>query len=90
MAEKKSTGETSEGSKNFLKQFRDIKTRDFKRITAGQFMDVWNHYDSDGKYDFFFFKYILFHIHIYNWYYDTYFNKLATGNRKKKWARSRI
>ena len=50
MAEKKSTGETSEGSKNFLKQFRDIKTRDFKRITAGQFMDVWNHYDSDGKY----------------------------------------
>ncbi|XP_041377165.1 calbindin-32-like isoform X2 [Gigantopelta aegis] len=49
MAEKKSTGETSEGSKNFLKQFRDIKTRDFKRITASQFMDVWNHYDSDGN-----------------------------------------
>lgn len=34
---------------NFLRQFRDLNTRDFKKITAGQFMDVWNHYDTDGK-----------------------------------------
>ena len=36
-------------SENFLRQFRDKKTREFKKITAGQFMDVWNHYDEDGK-----------------------------------------
>lgn len=25
-----------------------MNTREFKRITANQFMDVWNHYDTDG------------------------------------------
>ncbi|XP_071173104.1 calbindin-32-like isoform X4 [Mytilus edulis] len=36
-------------STNFLRQFRDLKTREFKQITAAQFMDVWNHYDDDGN-----------------------------------------
>ena len=39
----------SEKSGNFLRQFRDKKTREFKKISAGQFMDVWNHYDEDGR-----------------------------------------
>ncbi|XP_069113954.1 calbindin-32-like isoform X2 [Argopecten irradians] len=33
---------------NFLRQFRDLNTREFKQITANQFMDVWHHYDSNG------------------------------------------
>lgn len=36
-------------SKNFLRQFRDLKTRELKEISAGKFMDVWNHYDADGR-----------------------------------------
>ncbi|XP_052817172.1 calbindin-32-like isoform X2 [Mya arenaria] len=35
--------------RNFLRQFRDKETREFKQISASQFMDVWNHYDSDGN-----------------------------------------
>ncbi|GAB1598244.1 calbindin-32-like isoform X3, partial [Argonauta hians] len=44
-----SEGETS-GSKgsNFLKQFRDCSGH-FKKITAHQFIDVWNHYDKNGN-----------------------------------------
>lgn len=34
---------------NFLRQFRDLNTREFKQITAQQFMEVWNHYDEDGE-----------------------------------------
>ena len=50
MAEKLSEELVKSGkSGNFLRQFRDIKTREFKKITAGQFMDVWNHYDEDGR-----------------------------------------
>ncbi|XP_076470339.1 calbindin-32-like [Babylonia areolata] len=41
--------DTVKGQENFLRQFRDLNTREFKRITAGQFMDVWNHYDTDGN-----------------------------------------
>ena len=33
---------------NFLKQFRDENSRQFRKFTAMQFMDVWNHYDQDG------------------------------------------
>lgn len=44
-----STGAEVDKGENFLRQFRDLKTREFKRITAGQFMDVWNHYDTDGN-----------------------------------------
>lgn len=35
---------------NFLRQFRDKNSKEFKKFTASQFMDVWNHYDNDGKY----------------------------------------
>ncbi|RWS08999.1 calbindin-32-like protein, partial [Dinothrombium tinctorium] len=34
-------------SSNFMRQFRDSKTRELKNLTAIQFMDVWKHYDKD-------------------------------------------
>ncbi|XP_045193627.2 calbindin-32-like isoform X2 [Mercenaria mercenaria] len=50
MAEKRvSCSEKKESKNNFLRQFRDKETREFKKISASQFMDVWNHYDSDGN-----------------------------------------
>ena len=50
MAEKSEESPVKVGkSGNFLRQFRDKKTREFKKISAGQFMDVWNHYDEDGR-----------------------------------------
>ena len=33
---------------NFLRQFRDTESRELKQLSAGQFMGVWEHYDSDG------------------------------------------
>ena len=36
---------------NFLRQFRDQGSHQFKKITATQFMEVWNHYDEDGEYN---------------------------------------
>lgn len=48
MAAKGSSQETEE-SNNLLRQFRDKQTREFKQITASQFMEVWNHYDQDGN-----------------------------------------
>ena len=50
MAEKGvSSTDKDKASKNFLRQFRDKDSREFKQISASQFMDVWNHYDADGK-----------------------------------------
>ncbi len=37
-------------SGNFLRQFRDKGSRQLKKFSATQFMEVWNHYDSDGEY----------------------------------------
>ena len=34
---------------NFLRQFRDKNSRQFKKFTATQFMEVWTHYDADGE-----------------------------------------
>ncbi|KAK7115250.1 calbindin-32-like [Littorina saxatilis] len=49
MAETPSASEIAKGQENFLRQFRDLNTREFKRITASQFINVWNHYDTDGN-----------------------------------------
>ena len=35
---------------NFMRQFRDTESRELKQLTAVQFMEVWDHYDEDGKY----------------------------------------
>lgn len=34
---------------NFLRQFRDEQSKEFKQLTASQFMEVWSHYDIDGS-----------------------------------------
>jgi calretinin len=38
-----------EKATNFMRQFRDPETRDLKKLSANQFMDVWNNYDKDGN-----------------------------------------
>lgn len=35
---------------NFLTQFRDKRTKEFKNVTADQFQLIWRNYDSDGKF----------------------------------------
>ena len=34
---------------NFLRQFRDEQSKELKQLTAAQFMEIWSHYDTDGK-----------------------------------------
>jgi len=36
-------------SENFLRQFRDKESRELTRLSAVQFMEVWEHYDTDGN-----------------------------------------
>ena len=35
---------------NFMRQFRDSTTKELKKLTSVQFMEVWNHYDKDGEF----------------------------------------
>ena len=39
----------NEVCQNYLRQFREENACRFHRFTATQFMDVWNHYDTDGR-----------------------------------------
>ena len=41
-----------EKAQNFMRQYRDPESRELKKLSANQFMDVWSHYDKDGKNDF--------------------------------------
>ena len=36
-------------STNFLQQFRDAESLEMHKLSAVQFMEVWEHYDTDGK-----------------------------------------
>lgn len=36
-------------SANFMRQFRDSTTKELKKLTSQQFMEVWRHYDKDGE-----------------------------------------
>ena len=38
-----------EKAHNFMRQYRDPESRELKKLSANQFMDVWAHYDKDGK-----------------------------------------
>lgn len=38
-----------EKAQNFMRQYRDPESRELKKLSANQFMDVWSHYDRDGK-----------------------------------------
>lgn len=39
-----------EKAHNFMRQYRDPESRELKKLSANQFMDVWAHYDKDGMY----------------------------------------
>lgn len=47
-----------EKAQNFMRQYRDEESRELKKLSANQFMDVWNNYDKDGRIilDFYFIK----------------------------------
>jgi len=34
---------------NFLRQFRNSESRELNKLSAVQFMEVWDHYDTDGN-----------------------------------------
>ena len=34
---------------NFMRQFRDSDSLELKKLSAAQFMEVWEHYDNDGE-----------------------------------------
>lgn len=34
---------------NFMRQYRDPHSRELKKLSANQFMEVWSHYDKDGE-----------------------------------------
>nr|CAD7425374.1 unnamed protein product [Timema monikensis] len=36
-----------EKATNFMRQFRDPQSRELKKLSANQFMEVWSHYDKD-------------------------------------------
>uniref|UniRef100_A0A6P7G713 Uncharacterized protein LOC114334767 n=1 Tax=Diabrotica virgifera virgifera TaxID=50390 RepID=A0A6P7G713_DIAVI len=38
-----------EKATNFMRQFRDPHSRELKKLSANQFMEVWSHYDKDGN-----------------------------------------
>lgn len=38
-----------EKAQNFMRQYRDPESRELKKLSANQFMDVWSHYDKDGE-----------------------------------------
>ncbi|XP_073844403.1 calbindin 53E [Musca autumnalis] len=38
-----------EKAQNFMRQYRDPESRELKKLSANQFMDVWSHYDNDGN-----------------------------------------
>lgn len=38
-----------EKAQNFMRQYRDPESRELKKLSANQFMDVWSHYDRDGN-----------------------------------------
>ncbi|XP_042207933.1 calbindin-32-like isoform X4 [Homarus americanus] len=40
---------SQEKCNNFMRQFRDDESRELKKLTANQFMEVWSHYDADGN-----------------------------------------
>lgn len=38
-----------EKAANFMRQYRDPTSRELKKLSANQFMEVWSHYDKDGE-----------------------------------------
>lgn len=44
-----------EKAQNFMRQYRDPDSRELKKLSANQFMEVWSHYDKDGKSSFYYY-----------------------------------
>lgn len=38
-----------EKATNFMRQYRDPQSRELRKLSAHQFMEVWSHYDKDGN-----------------------------------------
>ncbi|CAG9764442.1 unnamed protein product [Ceutorhynchus assimilis] len=38
-----------ERATNFMRQYRDPNSRELKKLSANQFMEVWSHYDKDAS-----------------------------------------
>ena len=38
-----------EKAQNFMRQYRDPESRELRKLSANQFMEVWSHYDKDGN-----------------------------------------
>lgn len=38
-----------EKAQNFMRQYRDPDSHEIVKLSANQFMEVWSHYDKDGK-----------------------------------------
>lgn len=49
MATKSTEQQRLKKKENFLRQFRDEKSKEIKQLTAAQFMEIWSHYDIDGN-----------------------------------------
>ncbi|CAB3249672.1 unnamed protein product [Arctia plantaginis] len=49
-----------ERASNFMRQFRDPDSRELKKLSANQFMEVWSHYDRDGKFLYIFLRHTVF------------------------------
>lgn len=49
-------------SGNCLLNYFDPNTKKFRNFTASQFGDVWNHFDQDGKFFYYFNKVICFEL----------------------------
>jgi hypothetical protein len=49
MASNVSEHQRQRKKENFLRQFRDEESKEIKPLTAAQFMEIWSHYDTDGK-----------------------------------------
>lgn len=44
-----SNGKPTSSKQNFLSQFRDPETHAFQKMSAKEFLDCWQHFDTDGN-----------------------------------------
>ncbi|XP_026467837.1 calbindin-32 [Ctenocephalides felis] len=49
MSSEISTKLNIEKAANFMRQYRDPESKELRKLSANQFMEVWSHYDCDGN-----------------------------------------
>lgn len=67
-----------------MRQYRDPESRELKKLSANQFMDVWSHYDKDGK-SAVSYAYFLSALRILD-----FLELLALPNFKEKWKTEKL